>query len=380
MSADQKSSIETAPLVHLSRLIGRAWTWARRIAYAAAFAGIAIFVLEWIHLHSLLAEASSWLAWMVTGLGLTVLSGLTAWIGWRWFSIPRIVTPPSLPPDPSSWSARQTSAYVRFARRYLERQRANPALDQQQRAEIPAAIERIADLARQRLTPGEIVGRVENDIDRILEPLDRLARKEIWICASQVSVLTAVNPSAMLDVLITLLRNLELMARLARLYYGRPGVLGSVRVAGDVLAVAATAGIVERVADSAASVTAEMVGSWTARLAGPVGQGITNGLLTVRLGDAAVLRCRSLRSRRVGIKPWSRTMWREMARRLADSAGERLAPEVAGAFRGASGTSGDGGQLRRTLSRVRDAVSGGREAADGPDKGEAWMSVPPNTE
>ncbi|GAB4370782.1 MAG: hypothetical protein Kow0062_05780 [Acidobacteriota bacterium] len=316
MSAPPRDDADRT-LPFLSAVIRRGWTWTRRIAIAAVLVGGAVILLEAVHLHELLARIHPWLAWTVSGTLLAALLAFLGWAGVRWARIPTVVRPPDLPPPERGWTPRQRRAYLRFAERYLARQEANEALPLEVRQRIPGALERLLALGRTAEDDTVLVAEVEAEIDLLLEPLDRRARREIWQSATQIAVLTAVNPSALLDVMITLLRNVELMARLAKLYYGRPGLAGTLGIVRDVLAVAATAGIVEKVADGLTDALAEVAGSWTTRLAGPVGQGLTNGILTIRLGEAAQVRCRSLRSRRVGIKPWSRAMWREAARRLA---------------------------------------------------------------
>ena len=345
----------------LARLLTGVVRWARRIFWAVLVVGTAVLVLEAIHLHQLLAGVHPWLAWAVTGTLLVLVGAFIAWIAWRWWKLPRVIEPPELPP-PADWSPRHRRRYLGFVRRWLARQEANPALDETTRGKVPAVLARIEAIAAGEHDDEALVRTVEAEIDRLLEPLDRKARAEVWQAASQVALLTAVNPSALVDALVTLVRNLELMARVATLYYGRPGPLGTFRVVRDVLASAVTAGLVDRIADSAGSALAEVAGNWTARLAGPVGQGLVNGLLTVRLGDVAVLRCRSLRSRRVGIRPWTPTMWREAARRLAGLVGEELAPGTARAFRRASGALGAGGRgvlrgLARLFLGLRDALA-----------------------
>ena len=319
-------------LESLTNTLRIGWVWAVRLFWIGSIASGAIFVLEAIHLFQLLAGIHPLLAWIVTGLLVSIVVGGAAWFSWRWWSVPRALSPPDLPSPESGWTRSQVKAYLRFARRYLSRQAVNPAVDEESSAKVPHALAKLEALELD-LPPVELVKAVESEVDLILEPLDRKARQEVWQTASQVAALTAVNPSALLDVLITLLMNLDMMSRLAALYGGRPGLLPSLRITRDVLATAVTAGLLDRVAEGASSVAAEMVGSWTTRLAGPVGQGLVNGLVTVRLGDAAVARCRSLRSRRVGIKPWSAATWREMARRLSGMVSRRLAPEVAAAFR-----------------------------------------------
>ena len=348
MSPGESSETDRS-LPFLSALLRRGWVWTRRIALAAVLAGGALILLEVVHLHELLSRIHPWLAWSVTGALLALIAIFLGWTALRWARVPRVIRPPDLPAPETGWSPRQRRAYLRFAERYLARQEANEALPPEARRRIPGALERLLELGRTAEDDAALVAEVEAEIDRLLEPLDRRARREIWQSATQIAVLTAVNPSALLDVLITLLRNVELMARLARLYYGRPGVYGTLGIVRDVLAVAATAGIVEKVADGLTDALAEVAGSWTTRLAGPVGQGLTNGILTIRLGEAAQIRCRSLRSRRVGIRPWSRAMWREAARRLAAAVAGR-GREIEHEFEELSPAPS---RIRRGLARLR---------------------------
>jgi hypothetical protein len=350
------------PFSSVARVLKGLWIWARRIFWTLVIISIVVLVLEGIHLHTLLATLHPALAWVVTGLLLGAGGLVGAWAAWRWWRVPRALDPPELPAPDQGWTDAQRRAYLSFARLYLEQQSQNPALPRASISLIPEAQARLEGL-RGEADPVRLVEAVENEIDEVLEPLDREARQEIWRAASEVAVLTAVNPSALMDVLITLLRNLDLLARLATLYGGRPGIAVTVRITRDVLAMAVTAGILDRLAESASSVAADVLGSWSSRLAGPVGQGLVNGLLTIRLGDAAVARCRSLRSRRVTIKPWSRATWREMARRLSRHVSGQLAPELARAFRdaGRGAREQSGGAFRRAFDWLRGSRKGSEE-------------------
>jgi hypothetical protein len=351
------------PFSSVARVLKGLFVWVRRIFWVLVVLAVVVLVLEGIHLHTLLATIHPVLAWAVTG----VLAGgallVALWAAWRWWRVPRALDPPELPAPDEGWSDAQRRRYLSFARLYLDQQLRNPALPRASASLIPEAKARLEALHDEK-DPARLVEAVENEIDEILEPLDREARQEIWRAASEVAVLTAVNPSALMDVLITMLRNLDLLARLATLYGGRPGIAVTARITRDVLGMAVTAGILDRLAESASSVAADVLGSWSSRVAGPVGQGLVNGLLTIRLGDATLARCRSLRSRRVAIKPWSRATWREMARRLSRNVSGQLAPDLARAFRdaGRGAKQHSGGALKRALDWMR----GSRRRTDEP--------------
>jgi len=264
------------------------------------------------------------------------------------------------------WRPADLERYRRFAERYLERQLRNRHLPSESRDLVPGAIEAIRRpldphvAADPRRAAEATVERVGAEIDRVLEPLDREARRLIRRAAVDVAVVTGVTPSVLLDGLITLARNLDLISRLADLYYGRPGLFGTLRVVRDVLGAAAAAGAAEIVSEHVTSTLAEMTGSWGARLLGPIGQATINGVLTMRLGAAARMRCRSLRARRVPWNPISRAGFRKAAQRLYAWIAEDLGPA-------SSRTIG----VWTTWLSARDADGAAAEGAAGGEDGEA---------
>lgn len=125
----------------------------------------------------------------------------------------------------------------------------------------------------------------------MLGPLDRQARRLIAASARRVSLITAVSPFAVLDVGFVALENLAMLRRLATLYGGRPGFLGSLRLARLVLSHIALTGGVALGED----VVQQLIGQGlTARLSAKLGEGIMNGAFTGRIGIAAVDLCRPL--------------------------------------------------------------------------------------
>jgi hypothetical protein len=320
------------PLPGFAAVLGRAWTWLRRALVAAALAAVAVIVLEAIHLFELLARIHPWVAWGVFG-GLGV--PLTLWASWRviaYLRTPRVESPPVLPPAAAGWHEEDRARYVAFARRYLERQRANPWLPEEVRAAIPGHIEEL----QRPLEPEQrtdvvtaaktLQARTEALLDEVLRPIDAEANRRIRRAAVEVAVATAVSPSILMDSLITLTRNVDLMSRLAALYYGRPGLGGTLRVLRDVFGSAVAAGALEAVSDHLTGALSEMAGSWTGRILGPLGQGMVNGVVTMRFGAATKRRCRSLGSTRIPWLPWRFREYRRAAGKLRDWLAEDVGP------------------------------------------------------
>ena len=147
-------------------------------------------------------------------------------------------------------------------------------------------------LARARAALTSHAGEIIDGADMIklaerelMTPLDIEARRLVSVAAQRVSVVTAVSPRAMIDVLFVLIAALRLIRQLARLYGGRPGALGMISLLRHVIAhLAITGGMA-----ASDSVIQQVLGHGiAAKLSQRLGEGVLNGLLTARLGLAAI--------------------------------------------------------------------------------------------
>lgn len=125
----------------------------------------------------------------------------------------------------------------------------------------------------------------------LLGPLDARAQTLILDAAKRVSLVTAVSPRALIDIAYVLYEAAKLIRRLAELYGARPGTLGMIRLGRDVLAHLAVTGVVAAGDEFVHQIVGQGL---AARLSAKLGEGVVNGMMTARIGVAAMETVRPL--------------------------------------------------------------------------------------
>lgn len=151
-----------------------------------------------------------------------------------------------------------------------------------------------AGLARLGSLEGEILDaddRLAIAERELLAPLDAQAKRAIAAAAKQVSLVTAISPRAIVDVGFVIFAAVRLLRILARIYGGRPGLFGFLRLAKAAFNhLAVTGGMA--VGDG---LLQQVLGlGLAARVSAKLGEGVMNGLMTARFGLAALAVCRPL--------------------------------------------------------------------------------------
>ncbi|MDR3375362.1 MAG: TIGR01620 family protein [Ancalomicrobiaceae bacterium] len=119
----------------------------------------------------------------------------------------------------------------------------------------------------------------------LIGPIEAEAKAAVFDSARRVTLMTAISPRAVVDILFVLYETIRLLRRLSGLYGGRPGTLQFLRLTGRVLGqLGITGGMA--LGDGLAQ---QLLGQGiVGRLSARLGEGVVNGLLTARFGLAAI--------------------------------------------------------------------------------------------
>ena len=242
--------------------------------------------------------------------GLVYILVLTAALAWlvarpiaAFLSMPVAAKPPDILIDPKAPDPKAIAARLTYDVRYLKMLAANPEV-QAEAAAIQDSIAKGKALAARaaRATPEEALTlsldlqtfeRVH--IESLLAPLDKRVNQIIHAEAVGVGVATALSMNGTVDAFIVLWRNANLVARVSRIYFGRPHLMGSLRILRDVAAIVVAARALEDVTDITGDVVGSLLGRMGGLIAGPVMDGGINAMMTLKLGYLAKRRCRSFK-------------------------------------------------------------------------------------
>lgn len=296
-----KAAASAAPRWEFAAQVRAAWRAFKWVAYGA-LALTALLVLGQIYLlYEMASELHRYAGWaFLAGLAVAVWFGIgRPLIGF--LRRPSIARPPAVDLASAALTGRDAAARARFNVKYLTAMRANPELanvrDAVQAALVDArALEERAKRAGSGpagAVAAEIAAFEHERIEPLLKDLDHKVDRYIHREAVAVGAATAASLNGTVDAFLVLWRNVNMISRVARFYFGRPDLRGTLVILRDV----AAAIVLARALDDLSEMTGELVGGVLGKLggavAGPLMDGSINAAMTLKLGYLAKKRCRS---------------------------------------------------------------------------------------
>ncbi|EKF17959.1 YcjF family protein [Nitratireductor pacificus] len=257
-------------------------SWLARIFFTAFGILLSLAVALWTdRLIRDLFTRADWLGWLAAGVAAIAAVALLAIIAREALALMRLASIEGIRRDASEAIAQNDARAARRTVAHLTAMLAS-------RPET-AAGRRSLDSIRDDIIDGaDLLLLAEKEL---LAPIDALAQKQVLDAAKRVSVVTAISPRALVDVLYVVFEAARLTRRIAQLYGGRPGFLGFLRLVRSILAHLAVTGTMA----AGETLVQQVVGhGLAARLSAKLGEGVVNGMMTARIGIAAMAAARPL--------------------------------------------------------------------------------------
>ena len=125
----------------------------------------------------------------------------------------------------------------------------------------------------------------------LMPPIDQAASHRVHQAAKRVTVVTALSPRALFDIIVVLIETVRMARSIAELYGNRPGFVAMLRLSGHIAGhLAVTGGMA-----AGETLMQQVIGhGLAARLSAKLGEGLLNGILTARVGLATIAICRPM--------------------------------------------------------------------------------------
>jgi len=273
----------------------------------------------------------------------------------RFLRLSVVAKPPVMPDDTADVRPAHLVQRLKYLDQYLDRMKRNPLLESLA-GEFDAAGETIAGFRGRARSGGgaaltslidEITDFEKNEVDRLLEPLDDHVGSTIRSEALGVGVATALSMNGTMDAFIVLWRQVNMVSRIGKIYYGRPGPLGSMKLVAEVIGATVASAYLDDLTDAAGGMLTSLLGGVAGTVAGPMVNGTANALVTVRVGYLAKARCRSFEA-------WTGAKRTRAMRRALEFTRDQ-SKEIAAAMLSAVGDSLGGG-VARAAGSVKDKL------------------------
>ena len=254
-------------------------------------------------------------------LGIVFVLALALLLGWlvgrplvSYLRTPVAATPPDVVLDPAAPTKEALAERLKFDVRFLKALAKHPDLKHDKdaiRDSTHAGQKLISELKALAMPPNSAFARrvmefEKEHIELRLKPLDEKAEKLIHAEAVNIGMATAMSLNGTVDAFIVLWRSANLIAKLSRIYFGRPNLRGSLLVLRDVAAIVVLSRALEDVTDMTGDLIGTVLGKMGGLVAGPVMDGAVNALMALKLGYLTKRRCRAYRG-------WGKTQVRSIS-------------------------------------------------------------------
>tara|TARA_B100000678_G_scaffold256316_1_gene234561 strand:- start:11070 stop:12197 length:1128 start_codon:yes stop_codon:yes gene_type:complete len=282
----------------------RAWRVIKWLFTALIVLAFLLVIGEMYLFYEMFSGIHPWLGLAFAGLLTFLLFFLVGRPLLSFMRTPVAATPPAPPDDPARPTRAEAIKRMKYDLKYLRSLQKNPALVGETEAITADLVEGDRLLAELKASTDDdhiallaSLRKFEHEhIDRRLKLIDKEVDRLIHAEAVGVGVATAVSMNGTIDAFIVLWRNANLVAKVARLYFGRPNFRGSMLVLRDVAAMVVLSRALEDVTDLTGEVLGGILGRMGGILAGPLMDGAINAMMTLKLGYLAKRRCRSFES------------------------------------------------------------------------------------
>lgn len=274
---------EQAVEIAQNTLVKSRWGWSWGGLFWTALTGLASLAFGlWVEslIEALFAKASG-LGWLGAALGALVLIAVLAMLIREYWAIRRQRHVAKIH---AAFAQAHAADDMKQARSLV----ADLASLYSNRPETAAQRHDLAQLSKEIIDGRDLINIAEA---KLMTPLDAQVQREIADAAKRVSLVTAIAPRAILDVIFVAAQAVRLIRRISEIYGGKPGFFGFFKLAKTVGShLAITGGMA--VGDS---LLQQVVGHGiAARLSAKLGEGVLNGLLTARVGVSAMAVCRPM--------------------------------------------------------------------------------------
>ncbi len=253
----------------------RGWSWGATLLSSLGLLVSIALTLSFTRFVAAAVDRADWLGWLAFGLLVVAALSLVVIVLREINGIRRLGRLGRIRRDLEAALARRDT---------LAERRAIEAIFTRlsERPELTWPLARLNEHARSANDPGDLARLADRDV---MPALDGEARRLVAATARRVSVVTALSPAAVVTVGWMLVQNLRMLRALATLYGGRPGFLGTTRLARMVFTHIVAAGGI--------ALTDDLLGQFLGqdlvrRLSRRLGESIFNAALTARIGAAAI--------------------------------------------------------------------------------------------